>query len=66
MIDEAAVPEYKHSPKRAIIVIAGFLFSLIFAFFSISYSEFIRKGQLSGSKDFEKYQELKSLFGKSN
>jgi capsule polysaccharide export protein KpsE/RkpR len=66
VIDEAAVPEYKHSPKRAIIVIAGFLFSLIFAFFSISYSEFIRKGQLSGSKDFEKYQELKSLFGKSN
>lgn len=65
VIDEAAVPEYKHSPKRAIIVIAGFLFSLIFAFFSISYSEFIRKGQLSGSKDFEKYQELKSLFGKS-
>lgn len=65
VIDEAAVPEYKHSPKRAIIVIAGFLFSLIAAFFSISYSEFIRKGELSASKDFEKYQELKSLIRKT-
>ncbi len=66
IIDEAAIPEYKYSPKRAIIVIAGFLFSIIVAFFSVSYSEFLRKGELNKSEDFEKYNELKSLFGKTN
>jgi tyrosine-protein kinase Etk/Wzc len=59
VIDEPVVPTYKDSPSRALITIAGFLFSIIVAFFFIYFSEFIRKGSEENSENYQKYQALK-------
>lgn len=63
LIDEANLPTYKHKPKRALIVIAGFLFSIFVAFFSITFSEFVKRGQASGDENYQKYLKLKEQFG---
>jgi len=63
LIDEANLPTYKHKPKRALIVIAGFLFSIFVAFFSITFSEFIKRGKASGDENYKKYLKLKEQFG---
>lgn len=63
LIDEANLPTYKHKPKRALIVIAGFLFSLFAAFFSVTFSEFVRRGEASGNENYQKYQQLKEQLG---
>ena len=63
LIDEANLPTYKHKPKRALIVIAGFLFSIFIAFFSITFSEFVKRGQASGDENYQKYLKLKEQFG---
>lgn len=63
LIDEANLPTYKHKPKRALIVIAGFLFSIFVAFFSITFSEFVKRGQASGDENYKKYLKLKEQFG---
>ena len=63
LIDEANLPTYKHKPKRALIVIAGFLFSIFIAFFSITFSEFVKRGQASGDENYKKYLKLKEQFG---
>ncbi len=63
LIDEANLPTYKHKPKRALIVIAGFLFSIFVAFFSITFSEFVKRGQASGDENYMKYLKLKEQFG---
>lgn len=43
IIDKAFVPEYKTKPKRAIIILAGFGFSLILSIFFVFISEYINK-----------------------
>lgn len=63
LIDEANLPTYKHKPKRALIVIAGFLFSIFVAFFSITFSEFVKRGKASGDENYKKYLKLKEQFG---
>lgn len=66
LIDQPNLPTYKEKPKRAFIVIAGFFFGLFAAFFSVSFADFIRKGQLGEeSEAYQKYQELMSAFHKS-
>ena len=59
IIDEPVVPTYKDSPSRALITIAGFLFSIIVAFFYTSFAEFTRKGSEEDSDSYRKYQALK-------
>lgn len=59
IIDEPVLPTYKDSPSRALITIAGFLFSIIVAFFYVSFAEFTRKGLENNSKSYQKYQALK-------
>lgn len=59
IIDEPVRPTYKDSPSRALITIAGFLFSIIVAFFYVSFAEFTRKGRNNNSKSYQKYQALK-------
>ncbi|NBC25929.1 MAG: hypothetical protein GVY08_03640 [Bacteroidetes bacterium] len=59
IIDDPVRPTYKDSPSRALITIAGFLFSIIVAFFYVSFAEFTRKGRNNNSKSYQKYQALK-------
>jgi len=59
MIDEPVVPTYKDSPSRALITIAGFLFSIIVAFFYVTLAEFVRKGSEENSDSYQKYLALK-------
>jgi|GEM_PF-454370 len=61
LIDEANLPTYKHKPKRALIVIAGFLFSIFVAFFSITFSEFVKRGQASGDENYQKYLTIRNI-----
>lgn len=59
VIDEPVLPTYKDSPSRALITIAGFLFSIIVAFFYVAFAEFRRKGKEKSTENYKKYQELK-------
>jgi len=59
IIDDPVLPTYKDSPSRALITIAGFLFSIIIAFFYVSFAEFKRKGEEQDSDSYRKYRALK-------
>lgn len=63
IIDEPNLPQYKDKPKRAFIVVAGFLFGLFASFVSVTFSEFVRRGGESGGRDFEAYLELRRTLG---
>lgn len=63
VIDEPNLPQYKDKPKRAFIVVAGFLFGLFASFVSITSSEFVRKGRESGGRDYDTYLELRRSLG---
>jgi tyrosine-protein kinase Etk/Wzc len=66
-IDTPQVPTYKDKPSRALITIAGFIFSLFVAFFSVQFSEFKRKGEEENMENYQKYLKLKKLlFSGSN
>ena len=60
LIDEPHLPTYKDSPKRALIVIAGFLLSLFVAFLSIFFVEFKRRGKEENTEGYQLYSEIKS------
>jgi uncharacterized protein involved in exopolysaccharide biosynthesis len=59
IIDEPVLPTYKDSPSRALITIAGFLFSIIVAFLYVQFSEFRRKGENENSESYKKFQSIK-------
>lgn len=60
LIDEPHLPTYKDSPKRAFIVIAGFLLSIFIAFLTVFFVEFKRKGQEENTEGYQLYNEIKS------
>lgn len=64
VMDQAFVPEYKDGPKRAFIVIGGFLFSVFITLFWIYTVELFRVGSETGNLNSEKLklivEELKS------
>lgn len=59
IIDEPVMPTYKDSPSRALITIAGFLFSIIITFIYVSFAEFRRKGKEQNSESYRKFRALK-------
>ncbi|WP_421773003.1 GNVR domain-containing protein [Gracilimonas sp.] len=62
VIDNAVKPTYKHSPKRAYIMIAAFLFGCIIAFLKV----FFDKWKEENPGDYERYQKFTSALSFRN
>ncbi|MCA1802995.1 MAG: hypothetical protein LC662_11095 [Rhodothermaceae bacterium] len=59
VIEEPNIPTYKDSPKRAFIVIAGFLFGLIVSLIIVFWRHTMEQGRKSNSETYLKIVELK-------
>jgi uncharacterized protein involved in exopolysaccharide biosynthesis len=67
IVDAPNLPSYKHSPKRAIIVIAGMFFGIFLSLTIVFYREVMDKGRNADSEYYHKIKELSShLSFKSN
>ncbi|MEX0780009.1 MAG: GNVR domain-containing protein [Balneolales bacterium] len=60
IVDEASMPTYKHTPKRAIIVLAGLLFSLFLSFVIVFIKETYRSGKKENSEGYSKLNAIMS------
>lgn len=59
VIEEPNIPTYKDSPKRAFIVIAGFLFGLVVSLIIVFWRHTVEKGRRTNSETYLKMVELK-------
>ncbi|TVQ09799.1 MAG: hypothetical protein EA364_13380 [Balneolaceae bacterium] len=59
VIEEPNIPTYKDSPKRAFIVIAGFLFGLILSLIIVFWRHTLNRGRAVNSENYRKIIELK-------
>jgi len=59
VIEEPNIPTYKDSPKRAFIVIAGFLFGLILSLIIVFWRHTLDRGRAVNSENYRKIIELK-------
>lgn len=62
IIDKAVIPTYKHSPKRAYIMIAAFLFGWMIAFMKVYFD----KWREENPDDYQRYEEFKSALSLKN
>jgi tyrosine-protein kinase Etk/Wzc len=60
IVDEANLPTYKHSPKRALIVVGGIFFGIFLSLTIVFYREVMEKGEESDSEYYHKIKELSS------
>lgn len=58
IVDEANLPTYKHSPKRAIIVLAGMFFSIIISFVIVYIREQYETGRKNNSPEYHKLNSI--------
>ncbi len=61
ILDYAKLPTYKDKPKRAVIVIVGFLFSILLSLLIIYLKESIKSGEVNGTDDFKKWITIKNI-----
>jgi tyrosine-protein kinase Etk/Wzc len=59
IIEEANIPTYKESPKRAFIVIAGFLFGLILSLIIVFWRHMMEKGKEENSETYYKVNQIR-------
>lgn len=59
IVDDANMPTYKFKPKRAYIVIAGFLFSIIASILLVKYRVMIKRERRKKSDRYYKIQQIK-------
>ncbi len=58
IIDPPNFPTYKDSPKRALIVLAGMLFSIFLALIVVFYREIMRRGEEDDSGNYHKLRQI--------
>lgn len=72
ILDQAKLPTYKHKPKRAFIVLAGLLFSIVFSLLLVIIRDTLQSGKSDNDSDYQKiyyiFETLKQdiLFWKKN
>jgi tyrosine-protein kinase Etk/Wzc len=60
VIEEPNIPTYKESPKRAFIVIAGFLFGLIVSLIIVFWRHTMERGREEDNPNYRKIRELQA------
>jgi uncharacterized protein involved in exopolysaccharide biosynthesis len=60
ILDHAKLPTYKDKPKRALIVVAGFIFSLILTTIIIYIKEYFNKLESTDSPEYSKWIHMKN------
>lgn len=59
IIEEPNIPTYKESPKRAFIVIAGFIFGLIISLIIVFYNHMMDRSRQNDSETMHRIHELR-------
>ncbi len=58
ILDDAHLPTYKSSPKRAFIVLGGFVFSIFFSLLIVYYRHTMNVGRETDSRQYNQIREL--------
>ena len=58
ILDDAHLPTYKSSPKRAFIVLGGFVFSIFFSILIVYYRHTMTVGRETDSRQYNQIREL--------
>ena len=61
ILDYAKVPTYKYKPKRILIVLSGFIVSLLISILYVFFMDFFNKQKHENSLYFNKMHEIRSL-----